>query len=667
MKHRLQRLRSILLALSLLGVITLIMLANPRGTSAAPEGQVREIVIHARAFEYTPRTVYAQKGERIRITLIADDVTHGFVLEKYGLELEASPRDEEPSTIEFVADEAGKYHFRCTIVCGPFHPFMVGALVVEPYNKLQIAWSLTLIVAFMSIAGVQRFGFQKEKDPLDRWTFELTSFSWVRELLKKRWFQYSLMVPNIFFFVVILVAAFFGSPVGNANFAIIYVWIVWWAALKFFFIPIGGRFWCTICPLPLPGDWLDRRSLVAKGRDRTISSVRKAWPKWLDNLWLQNLGFLTVCMFSGLILTRPLATGIVLVIFIGGGMVMSVVYGRRVFCRYACPISGFIGMYSMVAPLEIRVIDEGVCKDHTDKTCIKGDAHGYGCPWLNYPGGLERNAFCGMCTECFKTCPSDNMGLFLRPFGRDLFVFSGRGVDEIYNAFIMLSCALIYIAVFLGPWGVLKDMANIASVPLYLLYLFLFILTNLVIMPGLFYIAVWLGKGLAEGQLPPAKEAFNFVPILWQKFKAVLRREKGPKFPRQRSNVKLMDGNLPSTQKLFTEYGYTIIPLGLTGWIAFTVAFALVDISYAIPLISDPMGWGWNLLGTADYSWVMYIPHLVPYIQIPLMLGGLAISVYVVYRIGIHHISDRKMLLKSLIPVFGYLVIVTGIFFWLVL
>jgi hypothetical protein len=79
------------------------------------------------------------------------------------------------------------------------------------------------------------------------------------------------------------------------------------------------------------------------------------------------------------------------------------------------------------------------------------------------------------------------------------------------------------------------------------------------------------------------------------------------------------------------------------------------------------MGWGWNLLGTADYSWVMYIPHLIPYIQIPLMLGGLAISVYVVYRIGIHHISDRKLLLKSLIPVFGYLVIVTGIFFWLVL
>ena len=73
MKQRLQRLRSILLALSLLGIITLLMLANPRGTNAAQTGQIKEITISARAFEYTPRTVYVQKGDRVRITLIAEE------------------------------------------------------------------------------------------------------------------------------------------------------------------------------------------------------------------------------------------------------------------------------------------------------------------------------------------------------------------------------------------------------------------------------------------------------------------------------------------------------------------------------------------------------------------------------------------------------------------
>jgi len=48
-------------------------------------------------------------------------------------------------------------------------------------------------------------------------------------------------------------------------------------------------------------------------------------------------------------------------------------------------------------------------------------------------------------------------------------------------------------------------------------------------------------------------------------------------------------------------------------------------------------------------------------------LGGLAISIYVVYRIAINHTTDRKMLLKSLTPVFGYLTLVTLLFFWLVM
>jgi polyferredoxin/plastocyanin len=652
--------------LLLLSLLILAMMSLP-ASGKAEVGGTREFVIHARAFEYTPRSIHVQRGERVKLTLIADDVTHGIILENYDIELEAHPRQDPPPSVEFVADKGGKFHYRCTTVCGPLHPFMVGELTVEPYNKLPIAWGMTLIVAVGAVMGVQRWGHNPRKDPLDRWTFELTRFKWVRDLLKQRWFQFALILPNLLFFAVIMLAAFFGTPVGNANFAIIFVWIVWWAALKFFFIPIGGRLWCTMCPLPVPGDWLDHRAVVKKGRERAVSLARKLWPKSLRSLWPQNIGFLSVCLFSAIILTRPMATGVVLGLFIVGAAVTSAIYGRRVFCRYLCPVSGFTGMYAMVAPLEIRIKDPAVCAAHTDKTCIQGSAHGYGCPWLNYPGNLERNAFCGMCTECFKTCPEDNIALNLRPFGRDLFVTGGRGADEVYNAFIMLACALIYIAVYLGPWGVLKDMANIKTVPSYLLYAIGFILINLVVLPGLFYIAVWLGKGWAEGQLPPVRETFGFVPILWRRLVAFVRRQKLPRARVSRSNVHLMDVGLPATQRMFTDLGYAIIPIGLAGWIAFTVAFALVDISYAVPLLSDPMGWGWNLFGTANYEWVMYSPHLIPYIQTPILLGGLAISIYVVYRIAAHHTSDRKLLIRGLTPVFVYLTLVSAAFFWLVM
>ena len=41
-----------------------------------------------------------------------------------------------------------------------------------------------------------------------------------------------------------------------------------------------------------------------------------------------------------------------------------------------------------------------------------------------------------------------------------------------------------------------------------------------------------------------------------------------------------------------------LVPLGLMAWIAFTVAFAFAKFGYVLPVISDPLGHGWNLLST---------------------------------------------------------------------
>ena len=211
------RLRWLLLSFILLGILTLALI-SPDIIGQASVGGIREITIQARAFEYTPRKIYVQKGETVRLTLIANDVTHGLILENYDVELESVPRQDPPPTIEFVADKAGLHHFRCTVVCGPLHPFMVGELIVEPYQKLPIAWGLTLVVAFVSVAAVQRWGHDPNKDPLGGWVFELTRFEWIRTMLKSRWFQFALFIPNIFFFAVIMAAdSATASVVGDAG------------------------------------------------------------------------------------------------------------------------------------------------------------------------------------------------------------------------------------------------------------------------------------------------------------------------------------------------------------------------------------------------------------------------------------------------------------------
>ena len=68
---------------------------------------------------------------------------------------------------------------------------------------------------------------------------DLTRIPWARNLLRNRWPQFLLRAVTLAGFVFTILAGLFGSVVGSHNFAIIFVWIAWWTALKLFFI--GGK------------------------------------------------------------------------------------------------------------------------------------------------------------------------------------------------------------------------------------------------------------------------------------------------------------------------------------------------------------------------------------------------------------------------------------------
>jgi len=38
--------------------------------------------------------------------------------------------------------------------------------------------------------------------------------------------------------------------------------------------------------------------------------------------------------------------------------------------------------------------------------------------------------------------------------------------------------------------------------------------------------------------------------------------------------------------------------------------------------LSDPFGWGWNLLGTAGISWTPLFTDLTPFLQVGVLVGG---------------------------------------------
>jgi polyferredoxin len=444
---------------------------------------------------------------------------------------------------------------------------------------------------------------------------DMASLPWLRPLLASRWPFFLVRALTLAGFLFTVLVGLFGSPVGSHNFAIIFVWIAWWTALKLAFIPLGGRSWCSVCPLPMPGEWLQRRSLVSQAKQRLGLGLR--WPKKLRGYWLQAGLFLMIGLFSAVTLTNTRLTAWILLGLIVLAVILSLVFERRAFCSYVCPIGGFTGIYAQTAPLEIRVKDSALCAAHSEKTCYTE------CPWGLYPLALRDSSTCGLCMECLRVCPKDNIALNLRPFGSDLGKprrSSSTRLDEAFMALVMLGSALAYSAVFTGPWGSLKTAAFQIGSYQWLAYAGLFLGLNLLFLPGLFVLAVLLGDKIAHSQA--------------------------------------------SWRKTIAEQAQALIPLGLFTWIAFTISFAFPKFHYVFSVLSDPFALGWNLFGTANTTWPAGNSEPVLMLQVTALLVGLIWSTNLSLRLAGFERAHSKSWSQS-VPVILFCLLYTLVMLWM--
>lgn len=440
----------------------------------------------------------------------------------------------------------------------------------------------------------------------------------LKPLIASRWPLFIIRCVTLAGFAFTILVGLLGTPVGSHNFAIIFVWIAWWTALKLFFIPLGGRSWCSVCPLPMPGEWLQQGGLITKAQQRLGLGLR--WPRRLRGYWLQAGLFLMIGLFSAITLTNARVTAWVLIGLILLAILLSLIFERRAFCSYVCPIGGFTGIYAQAAPVEVRVKNSAACATHNDKTCYTE------CPWGLYPLALRDSSQCGLCMECLRVCPKDNIALNLRPFGSDLGQQRRtQRLDEAFMAVVMLGSALVFAAVFTGPWGGLKNAAfDIGSLP-WLGYAGAALLLNLVLLPGTFILAVWLGN---RGTLQ----------------RKDLRRE-------------------------VANQSQVLLPLGLFSWIAFTISFALPKFSYVINVLSDPLGWSWRLFGETQVMVNADTLGIAPLLQVAALLVGLYWSTSLAARLANPQAESSKETMvpawRRTVPLASFSLLYTFVMLWL--
>jgi NosR/NirI family transcriptional regulator, nitrous oxide reductase regulator len=263
-------------------------------------------------------------------------------------------------------------------------------------------------------AGAEdRFG---PSDPPRGW--DITRNPRIARLVRDRRFQFLLIVPNQVIFWTVIFVGLAGTAIPGLNFGAAITWYVWFC-LVFVMMVVVGRAWCAMCPFGGFAEWIQRRTFWRRTQ-KTLGLGRK-FPEPLA-----RYGFLLpVAAFLALTWIEeffniagpgnPADTSWMVVGIVASALIFFLVFERRTFCRYICPLTTLIGTVgSMGTAAGFRTRDRDICLTCKTKDCMRGGENGFGCPWYTWPGSADSNLYCGLCSECYKACPEGNIGLFLQ-------------------------------------------------------------------------------------------------------------------------------------------------------------------------------------------------------------------------------------------------------------
>jgi cytochrome c oxidase subunit II len=112
-----------------LGALVACWAGAAHAAGQAPSSGFHEFTVTAKNYEFDPGVITVKKGEKVRLFITATDRDHGIKIEGY--DINQVLKKGETETIEFTADKAGTFEFKCSVYCGMGHRKMKGKLVVE--------------------------------------------------------------------------------------------------------------------------------------------------------------------------------------------------------------------------------------------------------------------------------------------------------------------------------------------------------------------------------------------------------------------------------------------------------------------------------------------------------------------------------------------------------
>ncbi|WP_267927361.1 sigma 54-interacting transcriptional regulator [Desulfolithobacter dissulfuricans] len=439
-----------------------------------------------------------------------------------------------------------------------------------------------------------------------KWEYNILRIPWIRKFLSSSIFPLGPRIVVGFFLLITVIALFSGPQHGVSNAGITMGWYIGWPLMFFSFFFLA-RTWCSVCTLAVPGRILQN---LVKPQKKTPSYIKN------NSGWI--MAILCILVFWVEIVwdayNSPWLTGGIILAVTTGSIIFSVLYSRRSWCRYLCPLGAVNAIFSMPSIVELRS-NRHVCLNRCQEhACFVGGATGLGCPMFRHPYLVDNNRDCIMCANCIKNCNNSSIQLNIRLAPNELWTLKNpRKADS----FLIISMGAIFFPFALHEKFshlvdlLVADLAEIGVVlPDFLAGSLIFFTLILVFQLGYYF--------MVTSQCLYAKiERETLLPLL----------------------------------------GYGFIPLILGGFMAVHLEAFISGAGRIVPNIQEWLGLQYS------YENIRLISSDSTYVLKALtVIGGLLASLYATYRLTERTIAGSVLNIKPLMIPFSFLFTLAGLF-----
>ena len=434
--------------------------------------------------------------------------------------------------------------------------------------------------------------------------YNLLSIGAIAKVLTSNLFACVVKALSVGIFILVIVAGIIGSSNPIDNISPTFIWVIWWIGIVYI-TSLFGNIWYFLNPWKTIFEWAEQLNGKPFRKNIQYKSNWDIWPAVI--LFFIFIWIENVYTYAA----SPPHLSVLIILYSIITWWGMAAFGKHYWLKHGEFFSVLFGFFSKLSITEVQVPGKTTCSQ-CNLVCS-----------TDYEDCVD-------CYQCYETANNSNLEvkLNLRPLSVGLIL--PHHISTGTAAFVILMLASVtFDGLSETPiWRSIQNTFYGAGSLFGSNQLGAISTVGILIMPliflGLYMTFSWATKKLANEVVPVSSIAKAFV--------------------------------------------ISLIPIALAYNLAHYIGLLTIQGQFMIPLLSDPLGLGWDIIGTKNYKIELNIINTktIWYVSVGAIVIGHIISVYAAHVISLSRPVKRHLALKGQYPMLLLMIIYTASSLWII-